>query len=116
MVYAWRNGKYVYASRDFAAFYKSEVERCRASTEEAKAGITAADYSDVVYVGSALSLAITYSHSGDPDRGLKELETLLNSNSKSAAQSKHRATILEDFRKGESAKKLRELKYGDPMM
>ncbi|MEK6323742.1 MAG: VCBS repeat-containing protein [Acidobacteriota bacterium] len=116
MVYAWRDGKYVYASRDFAAFYKGEVQRRRASAEENKAEITAADYSDEVYVGSALSLAITYAHAGDPDRGLKELETLLNSNLKSAAQSKHRAAILEDFRKGESAKKLREMKYGDPMM
>lgn len=116
MVYAWRNGKYVYASRDFAAFYKNEAERMRASVEAAKAEITTADYSGEVYVGCALSLALTYAHAGDPDRGLRELETLLNSNWKSAAQSKHRATILEDFRKGDSAKKLREMKYGDPLM
>lgn len=116
MVYAWRSGKYVYASRDFAAFYKNEAERLRVSAEAASAEITAAEYSDEVYVGCALSLAITYAHAGDPDRGLKELETLLNSNWKSAVQSKHRATILEDFRKGDSAKKLREMKYADPLM
>jgi hypothetical protein len=116
MVYAWRNGKYIYASTDFAAFYKNEAERLRASAEAAKAEITAAEYSDEVYVGCVVSLAITYAHAGDPDRGLKELETLLNSNWKSAVQSKHRATILEDFRKGDSAKKFREMKYGDPLM
>ena len=116
MVYAWRNGKYVYAARDFAAFYKNEAGRLRASVEAARAEITAVDYSDEVYVGFALSLAITYAHAGDPDRGLKELETLLNSNWKSAVQSKHRATILEDFRRGDSAKKIHEMKYGDPLM
>jgi hypothetical protein len=61
-------------------------------------------------------LALTYTHAGDAERGLKEMEALMNSNSKSPAQSKHRAAIIEDFRKGESAKKLREMKYGDPMM
>jgi len=116
MVYAWRNGKYVYAPNDFAAFYKNEVERLRASAEAARAQITADEFSDELYVGFALSLAITYAHAGDPDRGLKELETLLTSNWKSALQSKRRATILEDFRKGESAKKLREMKYGNPLM
>ena len=115
MVYAWRNGKYVYAPNDFAAFYKNEVERLRASAEAARAEITADEYSDELYVGFVLSLAITYAHAGDPDRGLKELETLLTSNWKSALQSKRRATILEDFRKGESAKKFREMKYGDPL-
>ena len=116
MVYAWRRGKYVYGSRDFALFYKNEADRLRASVEAARAEITAAEYSDELYVGCALSLAITYAHAGDPDRALKELETLLNSNWKSAVQSKHRATILEDFRKGDSAKKIREMKYGDPLM
>ena len=116
MVYAWRNGKYIYASRDFAAFYTNEVERLRASAEAARAEITAADYSDEMYVGCVLSLALTYAHAGDPDRGLKELETLLNSNWKSAAQSKNRATIIEDFRNGDSAKKFRAMKNGDPLM
>jgi hypothetical protein len=115
MVYAWRNGKYVYACRDFEVFYKSEIERLRASVAAARAEITAADYSDELYIGAALSLAITYAHAGDPDRGLKELEILLTSNWKSSAQSKYRTRILEDFRNGDSAKKLREMKYGDPM-
>ena len=56
--------------------------------------------------GLRCPLAITYAHAGDPDRGLKELETLLDSNWKSAVQSKRRGTILEDFRKGESAKRI----------
>jgi hypothetical protein len=43
------------------------------------------------------------------------MEALLLANSKSAAQTKHRAVILEDFKKGESGKKLREMKYGDPL-
>lgn len=116
MVYAWRDGKYVYASRDFATFYADEIKRLRAMIEEAKSQITADEYSDEAYVGLAIGLAMTYAHAGDAERGLKEMEALMNANSKSPAQSKHRATIVEDFRKGESAKKLREMKYGDPMM
>jgi len=116
MVYAWRDGKYVYASRDFATFYADEIKRLRAMIEEAKPQITADEYSDETYVGLSIGLALTCAHSGDVERGLKEMEALMNSNSKSAAQSKHRATIVEDFRKGESAKRLREMKYGDPMM
>ena len=116
MVYAWRDGKYVYASRDFTTFYADEIKRLRAMSEEAKAQITADEYSDEAYVGLAIGLAMTYAHAGDAERGLKEMEALMNANSKSPAQSKHRATIIEDFRKGESAKKLREMKYGDSMM
>jgi hypothetical protein len=116
MVYAWRNGKYVYAARDFTAFYKGELERMHASIEEAKSQITADDYSDESYVGLAIGLAITCAHMGQLEEGLKEMEALLSSNAKSAAQSKHRAAIIDDFRKGDSSKKLRETKYGDPMM
>ena len=116
MVYAWRNGKYVYAARDFAAFYKAELEQLRKAIEDTKAQITEAEFSDESYVGLAISVALTYAHMGDPERGLKELEALLSSNVKSPEQSKHRAVILDDFRKGDSFKKLREMKYGDPMM
>jgi hypothetical protein len=116
MVYAWRNGKYVYAARDFAPFYKAELEQLRTAIEEAKSQITADEFSDEGYVGLAISVALTYAHMGDPDRGLKELETSLSSNAKSLEQSKHRKAILDDFRKGDSFKKLREIKYGDPMM
>ena len=115
MVYAWRNEKYVYESRDFADFYKSEIAKLTASIGEAKSQITADEYSDEVYVGLSISLALTYAHVGELDRGLREMESLLNSNVKSPAQSKHRAVIIDDFRKGESGKKLREMKYGDPL-
>jgi hypothetical protein len=115
MIYAWKNGKYVYASRDFGLYYKEEIERLRASIEEAKADITADEFSDEGYVGRAIGLAITYAHAGELEVGVKALETLLNMNAKSAAQTKHRGTILLDFRSGESAKKLREMKYGDPL-
>lgn len=115
IVYTWQNGKYVHASRDFADFYKGELSKLRASVEEAKAQITADDYSDEGYIGFAIAIAITYAHLGELERGLKEMEALLNSNAKSAAQSKHRAVIIDDFRNGDSGKKLRELKYGDPL-
>jgi len=115
MVYAWRTGKYVYASRDFADFYKGEISKVRSAIEEAKGQITADEYSDELYVGLSIGLALTYAHLGDVDRGLRELEALLNANAKSAAQTKHRLVILEDFRKGESSEKLREMKYGDPL-
>ena len=115
MIYAWRNGKYVYASRDFEAFYKNEIERVRASIEEAKSQITADEYSDESYVGFVVGLAISYAHAGKLDQGIKEMESLMNSNAKSPVQAKHRATIVDDFRKGDSSKKLREMKYGDPI-
>src|SRR5215813_6728962 len=116
MVYAWRNGRYVYCARDFGEFYKDEIDKLRASIEGSKSQINAADeYSDEVYVGLAIGLAITYTHMGEPEQGLKEMEALLIANSKSAAQTKHRAVIMEDFKKGESWKKLREMKYGDPL-
>jgi hypothetical protein len=115
IIYAWKNGKYVYASPDYAVFYKEEIDRLRASVEESKADINPNDGSDEGYIGGALSLAITYAHAGEIDRGIAELETLLNSNAKSATQKKHRAGILEDFRNGESGKKLRMMKYGDPL-
>lgn len=115
MVYAWRGGRYVYASKDFADFYRDEITRLRAAIDAAKADITAEDFSDEAYVGLALALAITYAHAGDSERGFKELETLFNANARSAAQTKHRAQMLEDFRNGESAKKLREMKTGNAM-
>ena len=115
MVYAWRNGKYVYASRDFEEFYKIEIARLRASIEEAKSQITADEYSDESYVGHAITLAITCAHAGQLERGLKEMEALLNLNARSASQSRHRASIIDDFRKGDSSKKLSEMKYGDPI-
>ncbi len=46
---------------------------------------------------------------------MKELETLMNSNAKSPEQRKRRKTVLTDFQTGESAKRLREMKPGDPM-
>jgi hypothetical protein len=115
IVYAWRDGKYVYASRDFADFYKGEISKMRSSIEEAKSQITADEYSDEMYVGLSIGLALTYAHMGDIDRGLREMELLLNSNTKSAAQTKHRLVIIDDFRKGESRKKLGEMKYADPL-
>lgn len=115
MIYAWRDGRYVYASRDFSSFYKGEIERLNALINEAKAEITTDEFSDETYVGQAISLAITLSHMGETDRALKELEALMNSNGKSVEQRKRRKAILTDFQTGESAKKLREMKHGDPM-
>jgi hypothetical protein len=115
MIYAWRGGRYVYASRDYADFYRGEIGRLRAAIDEAKADITAEDFSDEPYVGLALALTITYAHAGEVERGVRELETLFNANARSAAQTKHRAQMLEDFRTGESARKLREMKAGNAM-
>jgi hypothetical protein len=115
MVYAWRGGRYVYASREFATFYQSEIARLRAAIEEAKAEITADEFSDELYIGRVIALAITYGHLGEAARGVNELAALLNANARSAAQTKHRAPMIEDFRNGESSRKLREMKHGDPM-
>ncbi|MEN3336289.1 MAG: hypothetical protein V7641_5654 [Blastocatellia bacterium] len=113
IVYAWRGGRYVYASSDFAEFYRSEIVRLRVAIDVARAEITPDDFSDEAYVGLALALAITYAHAGEIERGIKELEALFNANARTAAQAKHRAQMLEDFRNGDSAKKLREMKAGD---
>ena len=67
MVYAWRNGRYVYSARDFGEFYKGEIEKLKGSIEGAKSQITAVDeYSDEAYIGLSLGLAITYTHMGEP--------------------------------------------------
>jgi hypothetical protein len=52
---------------------------------------------------------------GEPARGLVELESRLKLNAKTKAQEDRRREVLEDFRTGESATRLREMKYGDPM-
>jgi hypothetical protein len=116
MIYAWRNGRYVYASRDFPAYYRSELQKLRAAIEQARADITSEEGSDDFYVGQAIALAITYAHMGEPELGLREMEAVLKMNARSEAQSKRRASIISDFRSGESARKLRAIKHGDPML
>lgn len=113
MVYTWKSGKYAYASRDFAAFYGAEVERLQREIEAEKADVT--DISDDSYVGKVISLAVTLAHMGEPSKGLIELESRLKVSQKTRTQAEHRQEILEDFRSGESAKRLREMKYGDPL-
>ncbi len=115
MIYAWRDGRYVYASRDFPAFYKSEIERLKGEVEGTRAAITEEEFSDDAYIGRAVSLAITIAQLGDVERAIAELQSVLNSSVRSSAQRKRRAAIIEDFKSGESAKKLREIKYGDPL-
>lgn len=115
IVYAWKNGRYVYASRDFAAYYRAEIDRLKMSLEEAKSQINTEVWSDEFYVGVACSIAISYAHLGDIERGLKEMETLLQANARTQEQRGRRARIVEDFRRGESFRKLNEMKYGDAM-
>lgn len=116
IIYAWRNGHYVYASRDYAAYYGAELKELRGRLEEAKAMITADEYtSDEGFIGLAVSIALTYAHMGDPDRALRELTSLLGLGAKSAEQKKRRAGVITDFKSGDSAARIREMKYGDPM-
>ena len=115
MIYAWRSGRYVYASRDFPDFYKSEIERLRGEVDRTRAAITGEDSSDDPYIGRAVSLAITIAQLGDAERAAAELRSSLTSNVHSTAQRKRRAAIIEDFTSGDSAKKLREIKHGDPL-
>lgn len=116
LIYAWKNGRYVNASRDFADYYKAEIERLRAALIEAKANITTAEGSDDFYIGLAIALAISYRHAGEIERGLKELEALMSANRGSPEQAKRRAAIVRDFRLGDSADKLLQIKYGDPLI
>ena len=116
LVYAWKNGKYVNASRDFADFYKAEITRLDAALSEAKATISAEEGSDDLYIGLAITLLISYRHAGQIERGLKEFEVMMKSNSSSTEQLKRRAVIVRDFRLGDSADKLLQIKYGDPLI
>lgn len=116
VIYAWRGGRYVNASRDFAEFYRAEIGRLRALLTDARALVTDAEGSDDTYVGVALTLAVTQAHAGDAVRGVTELETLLAAAARTAEQKARRTAILKDFRGGDSAKKLAELKYGDPLL
>jgi hypothetical protein len=116
LVYAWKNGRFVNASRDFADFYRSEIDRIRAALEEAKTMITAEEGSDDAYIGLAITLAISYRHAGEIERGLKEFEALMNTNTRSPEQAKRRAAMVRDFRLGDSAEKLLQIKYGDPLI
>src|SRR5436853_1320908 len=115
MIYAWRNGKYVYASRDFSSYCESEIDRLKGEIAQARAQITNQEFSDDGFVGRSLSLAITRAHQGFVERAIGELQNPLNSNVISKEQQKRRAAILEDFKSGASAKKLRQMKYGDPL-
>jgi hypothetical protein len=116
LVYAWRSGRFINASRDFAEFYKAEIERLRKALDEVKASITAENGSDDSYIGLAITLAISYRHAGEIERGLKEFEALMNANTRSPQQAKRRALIIRDFRIGDSADKFLQVKYGDPLI
>lgn len=116
IVYAWHNGRYEVASSDFMKFYQGELDRLRITINEARSMITAEAASDDVYVGLALAIAITYADCGQPDRGVVDLKSLLQQDSRSSEQSKRRSSILADFTSGSSAKKLRAIKPGDPLL
>ncbi len=114
IVYRWKDGKYVYACADFAAFYQQEAQRRRAQVQTSKPD-SGAEGADDFYLGAALSLAITYAHMGQIEQGLKELDAILKANTLSAEQAARRRTIWADFHQGESFQKLRAMKYGDAM-
>lgn len=116
LIYKWLNGRYINASREFADFYQAEIARLRQAIQEAKADITGAEGSDDFYVGLVLTLAITYRHAGDLRRGLDEMETLLRAETRSAEQLKRREAMIKDFRLGDSAQKILQIKYGDPIL
>ncbi len=115
MIYRWQNGRYVYASRDYPAFYKSELARLREQVEQSRGDITAEDFSDEQYVGLAISIAVTRAHAGEMEEGLKEMGALFAASAQSAGQKTRRAEIMDDFRKGESASRLSQMKPGDPL-
>jgi hypothetical protein len=115
MIYSWQNGRYVYSSRDYQAFYKGELSRLREQAEQARGDTTAEDFSDEQYVGLAISIAVTRAHAGEVEEGLKEMGALFAASARSDEQKTRRAQIMDDFLKGESAARLRQLKPGDPL-
>jgi hypothetical protein len=116
IIYTWRNGRYQVASSDYSRFYNGEIDRLRQALTEAASLVTADESSDDAYVGLAVSLAINCAHIGQTERGLAQLQELLAANAKSPEQVNRRKSILEDFKTGESARKLRAIKDGDPML
>ena len=88
----------------------------KASINEAKSTITAEEGSDDFYIGLTITLAITYRHAGEIERGLQEMEALLKENVKAPEQSRRRAQTIRDFRLGDSAQKILAIKYGDPIL
>jgi hypothetical protein len=116
IIYAWRNDRYVDASSDFPRYYDTEIERLRAGLQDSRSMITADESSDDTYVGLAIALCITYAHMGQVERGVVELENLFGENVKSQEQADRRKTILEDFKNGDSARKLKAIKHGEPML
>jgi hypothetical protein len=116
LIYTWQRGRYVNASREFAGFYKAEIEQLRLAINEAKASITEAEGSDDFYIGLAITLAITYRHAGDLRQGLDEMEERLKANARTPEQAKRRDAIIKDFRMGDSAQKILAVKYGDPIL
>ncbi len=116
LIYTWQRGRYINASREFADFYKAEIERLRLAIQEAKATISEAEGSDDFYIGLAITLAITYRHAGDLRQGLDEMEALLKANARTADQVKRREAVIKDFRLGDSAQKILAVKYGDPIL
>jgi hypothetical protein len=116
LIYGWSGGRYINVSRDFPEFYRREVETVKASINEAKSTITAEEGSDDFYIGLAITLAITYRHAGEIERGLQEMEELLKENVKAPEQNRRREQTIRDFRLGDSAQKILAIKYGDPIL
>lgn len=116
LVYTWRDGKYVFAGPEAAAFYRRAAEALREELPEAAARVDASDpYSDERYMHAALSLYLIAAYTGQTEAARETLRKMLSEHAPSAEMRDRRKRILEDFLSGESARRLEEPKPGDAM-
>jgi hypothetical protein len=114
LVYTWREGAYVFAGSDAAAFYDKELAGMRAELAEAARGITADEpYSDERYLHYALSIYLVNTYTGRLEAGREELRRLLAAHAASDEMRARRKRILDDFLSGESATWLESPRKGD---
>jgi hypothetical protein len=116
LVYAWRDGRYVFAGAEAAAFYEKAAAALRTEVAEGAKIITADDpYSDDAYLGAAISLYLVSTYVGQGGSGLETLKANLGAHAPNAAMRERRAKVLQDFTSGESSKRVESPKAGDAL-
>jgi hypothetical protein len=112
MVYAWRDGHYVYNSTAYCEFYDVEIAKARERVAEAreclmKARLVSNDETEDAnfkYISAIINLTVTMAHAGKLNTALGEMEILLSYNVGDVEQRKYRQQIMDDFRSGQSAR------------
>ena len=113
LVYTWRDGAYVFAGSDAAAYYDGKLAELRAGLAESVASIRPDEANgDELYLHYALSIYIVHAYTGRLEAGREELRRALGEHAASDEMRARRKRILGDFLAGESAKLLSEPRKG----